>query len=207
MKPEKKAIQTAYRGYKFRSRLEARWAVFFDALGVKWDYEPEGFKFEENKWCKMGETFYLPDFYIPDLAMYVEIKPYDLSDEEIYKCEMLRDHTNKPVIALIGTPGQFCIDHEHKDGRIFCWDMTDGSAGCSDFDFVLYAHNVFGLVFAAHDESHSRKFCRGCMFQSEDRIIKFAGKWDNAMSIERTVDAATKARSARFEHGETPFSR
>ena len=29
-----KAIETEYNGYKFRSRLEARWAVFFDALGV-----------------------------------------------------------------------------------------------------------------------------------------------------------------------------
>ena len=39
-----KAIETVYKGYKFRSRLEARWAVFFDALGVEWEYEPEGFE-------------------------------------------------------------------------------------------------------------------------------------------------------------------
>ena len=26
-------IETAYKGYRFRSRLEARWAVFFDAIG------------------------------------------------------------------------------------------------------------------------------------------------------------------------------
>jgi hypothetical protein len=30
------AIPTRYKGYHFRSRLEARWAVFFDALGIKW---------------------------------------------------------------------------------------------------------------------------------------------------------------------------
>jgi hypothetical protein len=29
---EIKAIETSYKGYRFRSRLEARWAVFFDAL-------------------------------------------------------------------------------------------------------------------------------------------------------------------------------
>jgi hypothetical protein len=28
------AIETFYRGYRFRSRLEARWAVLFDALGI-----------------------------------------------------------------------------------------------------------------------------------------------------------------------------
>ena len=40
---ELRAIQTEYKGYRFRSRLEARWAVFFDTLGVKWEYEPEGY--------------------------------------------------------------------------------------------------------------------------------------------------------------------
>ena len=38
-----RAIQTEYKGYLFRSRLEARWAVFFDACGVDWEYEPEGY--------------------------------------------------------------------------------------------------------------------------------------------------------------------
>ena len=40
---EIKAIETYYKGYRFRSRLEARWAVFFDAAGIKYEYEPEGF--------------------------------------------------------------------------------------------------------------------------------------------------------------------
>ena len=38
-----KAIETIYNGFRFRSRLEARWAVFFDNLSVKYRYEPEGF--------------------------------------------------------------------------------------------------------------------------------------------------------------------
>jgi hypothetical protein len=38
-----KPIETFYRGYRFRSRLEARWAVFMDAAGIVWEYEPEGF--------------------------------------------------------------------------------------------------------------------------------------------------------------------
>lgn len=62
-----KAIETVYNGYKFRSRLEARWAVFFDAAGIRYEYEPEGF--EHNGVC------YLPDFYLPDSKTYVEVKP------------------------------------------------------------------------------------------------------------------------------------
>lgn len=45
-----KSIDTSYKGYKFRSRLEARWDIFFDEIGLKWEYEPEGFEFGDKKW-------------------------------------------------------------------------------------------------------------------------------------------------------------
>jgi hypothetical protein len=38
-----KPIETLYRGYRFRSRLEARWAIFFDRARIPWRYEPEGY--------------------------------------------------------------------------------------------------------------------------------------------------------------------
>ena len=53
-----KPIETEYNGYRFRSRLEARWAVFVDAAGIGDEYEPEGFELYDG-------TRYLPDFYIP----------------------------------------------------------------------------------------------------------------------------------------------
>lgn len=62
-----KPIETKYKGYRFRSRLEARWAVFFDALGLSWEYEIEG--------LDLNGTWYLPDFYINDWKCYIEIKP------------------------------------------------------------------------------------------------------------------------------------
>ena len=42
-----KAIETEYDGHRFRSRIEARWAVFFNAIGLKYEYEIEGFQMEE----------------------------------------------------------------------------------------------------------------------------------------------------------------
>jgi len=70
-----KPIETVYKGYRFRSRLEARWAVFFDTLGIEWEYEPEGYKiglvFEE--W-KKEQRWYLPDFHFPKLKSWVEVK-------------------------------------------------------------------------------------------------------------------------------------
>lgn len=69
-----KAIETKYKGYRFRSRLEARWAVFFDALGIEWEYEKEGYQ------LNTGER-YLPDFYLPDTKTWVEVKGVMSADE------------------------------------------------------------------------------------------------------------------------------
>lgn len=58
------AIPTLYKGTEFRSRLEARWAAFFDQVSWPWTYEPLDF------------AGYVPDFtlnfYKPLL---VEVKP------------------------------------------------------------------------------------------------------------------------------------
>lgn len=77
------AIETRYKGYRFRSRLEARWAVFFDALRLPWEYEKEGYN--------LGvDGLYLPDFWMPSLALndqqrncglFIEIKGEHLEDD------------------------------------------------------------------------------------------------------------------------------
>lgn len=63
-----KAIETEAYGCRFRSRLEARWATFFQTLGIEWQYEPEGFEAEDG-------SRYLPDFYLPRNRLWVEVKP------------------------------------------------------------------------------------------------------------------------------------
>lgn len=63
---EVKAIPTVYGGQKFRSRLEARWAYFFDSLKIPYIYEPEGLDIDGVK--------YLPDFYLPDCKQWFEVK-------------------------------------------------------------------------------------------------------------------------------------
>lgn len=69
------AIQTAYDGCLFRSRLEARWAVVFNTLGLSWRYEPEGFELSDGR-------RYLPDFFLDSIG-WVEIKPTtDLDDQK-----------------------------------------------------------------------------------------------------------------------------
>mgnify|MGYP003640735598 CR=1 FL=1 len=51
---------TEYDGHLFRSRLEARWAVFFNEMKWKYHYELEDIRVEHK-----GEILrYLPDFYV-----------------------------------------------------------------------------------------------------------------------------------------------
>jgi len=89
-----RAIITKYNGYSFRSRLEARWAVFFDTIKVKYEYEMEGFT--NDNIC------YLPDFYFPDYDLFAEIKPVNHGDEDMNKWLMLAE--TKQLILLEGAP-------------------------------------------------------------------------------------------------------
>jgi hypothetical protein len=84
---------TRYGGVLFRSRLEARWAAFFDLAGWRWEYEPT----DEHGW--------VPDFFLlppSGDAIAVEVKPIEWPNdmekmEEVYKTrpdlEKVRRHT------------------------------------------------------------------------------------------------------------------
>lgn len=100
-----KAIETAYGGYLFRSRLEARWAVFFDSLGLQWDYEPEGFELKSGR--------YLPDFRVVypgrgagdgPSVWWFEVKRH-LALLNQYDWSRIREFDSEaPLILLDGTP-------------------------------------------------------------------------------------------------------
>lgn len=65
MRQSIRAIPTTYRGVNFRSRLEARYAAFFDAVRWPWRYEP------------IDLDGYIPDFVLEFEAgpLLIEIKP------------------------------------------------------------------------------------------------------------------------------------
>ena len=130
-----RAIETAYQGYRFRSRLEARWAVFFDALGVGWEYEKEGFDLGDG-------VRYLPDFWLPAWAGWVEIKPGEPDREERDKAARLVPATGHRVLVVGGQPwpGQYAVTllfGEEDDGVLASRPGpaapspgTPGASGC-----------------------------------------------------------------------------
>lgn len=96
-------IETRYHGYRFRSRLEARWAVFFDTLGVRWEYEVEGFELPSGR--------YLPDFWLPREHLWVEIKPdweLFMHDDRTWSIAQELASVSSRVMVLVGTvaPGR-----------------------------------------------------------------------------------------------------
>lgn len=92
------SLRTEYRGTIYRSRLEARWAVFLDALDVPHLYEPEAFDLGDG-------TAYLCDFKLPASRIWIEIKPTLPSPEEIEKCRWLAQIVPDDVRLLYGEVG------------------------------------------------------------------------------------------------------
>lgn len=96
------AIETQYKGLRFRSRTEARWAVFFDALGLFWRYEEEGYKLPSPG--SPEPVLYLPDFWFPNLKLWVEIKGKEPDQYEARKARLLAKESGHPVLLLAGSP-------------------------------------------------------------------------------------------------------
>ena len=222
-----KAIETQYKGYRFRSRLEARWAVFFDALGLKWEYEGEGFDLGE-------EGYYLPDFYLKDWQCYIEIKPGLPDDKAMNKAialsrrlireeEMEKKRVKQNMHIFCGTPGLADIEILDNDGQ---WKIHDGSiilnltATAWGLPITLEAFamtqggknlDIWPMYFAPI------KGCGAPLFLSDSpgtllavltypsglmpRVYFGDGVYYNSDNL---LQAYTAARSARFEHGEKP---
>lgn len=98
-----KAIETVYNGHRYRSRLEARWAIVLTKLGIDFLYEYEGYDLGVHGW-------YLPDFYLPKTNSYLigspgvffEIKPdSNFDSSKVYAFSSLSE---KPILVFCGKP-------------------------------------------------------------------------------------------------------
>ena len=100
------SIPETYKGIRMRSRLEVRYAKFFDQHRLNWSYEPEGFQI-------IGVR-YLPDFYLPDIRTIVEVKGV-LDQLDIRKLSALVPVAAKndimTVLAIPGEPVRFQLCH------------------------------------------------------------------------------------------------
>lgn len=177
MKMEIKAIETRYRGYRFRSRLEARWAIYFDAIGLKWEYEMEGFDLG-------GAGLYLPDFWLPQVNMWAEVKANEFNDTENAKAKALANATDRPVLRLVGPP-------DFKTYMAFIPEKYYGEdieVDHDETDFLISMYHNYPIN--EHRFYENSGYGGGWSFE---------GEWPDS----GVRGAIEKSRSTRFEHGET----
>lgn len=95
MTTTRSGIPTDYAGTHFRSRLEARWAAFFDLVGWSWTYEP--FDAED----------YIPDFLIAgDAPFLVEVGPC-ITELDYYEKSVKPQRIPQPPTLVIGVAATF----------------------------------------------------------------------------------------------------
>ena len=207
-----KAIETKYKGYRFRSRLEARWAVFFDALGLQWEYEPEGFDLGEAGW-------YLPDFRIDNKELgviYVEVKGgidsgVNVSDKDFSK--LLGFSLSLPKDNELWLLGGIPAYGKEYVFPVFKKGINYGvNVNYCLFDTVssmIFAEKINTRVMWRWLDDFKLKDCffaNGCISPyAKARLESGDIGCTNVICVRGNgliIDAATKSRSARFEHGE-----
>lgn len=109
-------IETHAYGCRFRSRTEARWAVFFTTLGWRWEFEPEGFELDHGR--------YLPDFRISGpgiVERWFEVKPFRTDTQDPVPHDErwtdLAQTTGIPVLTVYGM-------HRNGDGCATEWTIS-----------------------------------------------------------------------------------
>lgn len=158
-----KSIPTKYEHIQFRSRLEARWAAFFNRCGWEWEYEP------------LDLEGWIPDFMLMGKSkVLVEVKPYDGGSEEPWsdvvsqiknsvRNAALRDLGGAGDILLLGTSlsfisdrfrtcchlGQLCELNEYEED-------PDGWKEISGWGEAVLGIDPKGRIDFCHDWGH---FC------------------------------------------------
>lgn len=71
-----------YNGIKLKGNWEVEVAKWLDELNIKWEHETKMFKYIWND----TQHIYFPDFYLPSLDIYIEVKGYETErDREKWK--------------------------------------------------------------------------------------------------------------------------
>lgn len=207
-----KPIETVYRGYRFRSRLEARWAVCFDRLGLTWEYEPQGYEvgFDGEEWTKHR---YLPDFWLPQTETWAEVK----GDADTIDWQLLAEAVDwgqglPQVNDSLGTTRGLLLLGPIPEPTS-CWPahpILQHSKG----GYLEYARLSCGTLHITSAERNPWPTSTGNYFDSswgsqggtdwvKEASMMLRGARTDWPCPPDVAAAYTAARQARFEHGES----
>ena len=174
-----KAIETKWHGCRFRSKLEAQWAVVFELIGLEWAYEPTGYKLPNGLW-------YMPDFIVAGLVgigdgwTFVEVKGKMTELDRRKVDEFSRYY---PIYVVGEVPYQDPFGTQH---RRFAKDTCFHSLS------RIFVERARGVV-----ES-------GALGVGNDGMPEIVPEWHWFGDEQATRLAFLAACYARFDHGETP---
>jgi len=204
VKYELRAIETKFDGHLFRSRLEARWAVFFDALKIPYSYEREGYD--------LDGIWYLPDFWMPQQDCFIEIKPDKPTKIEERKASRLALASGKSVFVFSGdilVPDAYDSDSVTSAERYFAESDDRGDCECcTDAPYCwceCYQCGALGIRFEGRSDRLPCRQCYDCARgmpcgKCGEKCKRTGGNCDRGHSADslRLTTAYILARMERF---------
>ena len=190
-------MPVAYRGIRFRSKLEARWAVFFDLCGAEWEYEPD---------VSVPGVYYQPDFLVKDVLsihgfcgdenpvipvidnLFVEVKGR-MSRSDAEKVEKFSEE--HPILVVTDFPAgetwgdlfRSAMDgvnpEEHEVNLQYSFGTVDGD----EFELIPAVATRDGLPSMA--------------------LVGNGGNYERWADYRATEKAYSIARNVKFDHGQT----
>lgn len=201
-----KAIETRYKGYNFRSRLEARWAVFFDSLRWQWRYEHEGYHIG---WLEDDTIAWLPDFEVITPSgqhLYVEVKgdPNFFSDNRMW-LDHLDFGGGPPGFPDCGREANFGPEAKPL---LLLGDVPKAFDEATALEVTLIVHRKGVCAFRAQlTPKGLGDLCWDQTTEAGEGLKDFQAEaspmWGRDMRVRNALAAA---RSARFEHGQSGAS-
>lgn len=188
-----KPIQTEAFGRLFRSRLEARCAVFLEAMGLRWEYELEGFNLPSGR--------YLPDFKIYDSTLlsgfyWLECKGGIPTDREVQLARELSAGTRAAVMFFNGAMlDEARIRHAKATADPYVRDYVHDL----DVSFNSWRETMGGHHYVQLWGPHSVVGAELMSLGKNDILAVWP-----YFKLAKAGPAACKALKARFEHGESP---
>ncbi len=208
-----KSIETRYAGCHFRSRLEARWAVFFDRLGTKWEYEQQGYivggwdppaDIAQQSPAVAGRP-YLPDFWLPVEQLWVEVKGSEADLDHGLILDAVITHWGLPATSRGDKYRMLVLGPVPRPGGRVAHSILQFYKGDVNRDWAEFG--IAGLSIASR-RNRSLNLNPDWLGGDSGEVAKpDPGLVDTAYLPgtpgEFVTDAYTAARSARFEHGQS----
>jgi hypothetical protein len=170
-------LEVIYKDHRFQSTLEAKWAVFFDTLGISFECKKEVFVYDDQPYC--------PTFWLPEQKCWVDVRAERSGNEVDARAMKLASVTRQLVYLFFGeVPLPEPTDGKGECIDAYFWDEDEVRYDKPYWWCECFSCHSVGICFNGWTE---RLPC--C--HAERRLPNLASP--------RLIEAYTAARSALFE--------